>query len=288
MLIHPMCDLVPRLTDEEFAALGEDIRKYGVREPVKVWNGYIVDGRHRWEICQRLGIDCPIQIIELPEGETVAEYVLSMNNRRSLTSSQRAALAAEFMPILEDEAKKRQASGVEDDQSRGRAIDHAAKQAKTNPTYVAAAKKIKDADPELHKKVLDGSMSIAEAKEQAKAKSLPPPPVEDHEIDGLNQAVTEPKVVAALRERAWFGEVVNQVHALKREILEFAKSEAGQELREQQIKTHFENIAAAIRFAEPFTACPLGADNCKRGCKACKGRRWLSKQQYEMLPKDVQ
>ena len=56
---HPIAELFPRMSAAERAALREDIRQHGVRVPIVLYQGAILDGRHRYEACQALGIDCP-------------------------------------------------------------------------------------------------------------------------------------------------------------------------------------------------------------------------------------
>lgn len=64
--VHPAASLLPRMPAAEFDALVEDIRVNGQRMPVLLAGGLIVDGRHRWEACERIGIEC--LTAPLPEG----------------------------------------------------------------------------------------------------------------------------------------------------------------------------------------------------------------------------
>jgi hypothetical protein len=47
------------MTAEDFAALVEDIRRHGVRTPILIHAGQILDGRHRYRACREVGIPCP-------------------------------------------------------------------------------------------------------------------------------------------------------------------------------------------------------------------------------------
>lgn len=59
MELHSIAKLFPEMTKEEYRALVEDIRENGVRLPVIIHEGKILDGRHRWQACEELGIQCP-------------------------------------------------------------------------------------------------------------------------------------------------------------------------------------------------------------------------------------
>jgi len=56
--LHPVAALFPELPPEDFAALKEDIRRNGLKLPVLVHGGEILDGRHRYRACKELGIPC--------------------------------------------------------------------------------------------------------------------------------------------------------------------------------------------------------------------------------------
>jgi ParB-like chromosome segregation protein Spo0J len=45
--IHPVAEIFPPLTGEDFNLLVEDIRKNGLREPILVLGDEIIDGRNR-------------------------------------------------------------------------------------------------------------------------------------------------------------------------------------------------------------------------------------------------
>jgi hypothetical protein len=57
---HPVATLFPNMPDADFAALVEDIRQHGVKVPILVRRGQIIDGRHRYRACQMLGRPCPV------------------------------------------------------------------------------------------------------------------------------------------------------------------------------------------------------------------------------------
>ena len=44
---HPSANMIWEMTDDEFACLKEDIRVNGLRDPIKLLDGLIIDGRNR-------------------------------------------------------------------------------------------------------------------------------------------------------------------------------------------------------------------------------------------------
>lgn len=87
--------LLPPLSEDEYAALRDDIKSAGVRVPIDVdENGAILDGHHRKAIAEELGVECPERVVrDLPEFAKV-DYALSVNlARRHLTNEQKSKLA---------------------------------------------------------------------------------------------------------------------------------------------------------------------------------------------------
>lgn len=99
--------LLPPLSDEEYAALRDDIRGAGVRVPIDVdEDGNILDGHHRKAIADELGKECPERIVRgLPEFAKV-DYALTVNlTRRHLSREQRRELVTKSLkrdPRLSD------------------------------------------------------------------------------------------------------------------------------------------------------------------------------------------
>jgi len=82
-------DLLPSLTVDEYLALRSSIDEHGLRVPVDVWQGVIIDGHNRYEICKELDIEIKTKEIDF-ESETEAEIWIIQNNlaRRNFNKGQ--------------------------------------------------------------------------------------------------------------------------------------------------------------------------------------------------------
>jgi len=133
MKYHPAADIFPLLPDAELAELAADIAANGLREPIVVSPDGILDGRNRYRACVMAGV---VPRFESYQGSDPLAYVVSMNlHRRHLTPTQRAMVAVDMLPLLEQQAKERMLAGKAPDpgekvpQGNGRApkaTEHAA------------------------------------------------------------------------------------------------------------------------------------------------------------------
>ncbi len=219
MKFHPVTNIFPMMSEDEFNDLMENIKKHGLMEPIWAWKGEIIDGRNRYLACTKTGVKPEFR--EWDGEGSLVEFVVSLNlHRRHLTSSQKAMISENILPFLEEEAKerKRQAGRLYGEKhlrkeeevteifpeplnnslkNTGEARQQAAKLVGINPHYVSDAKKIKQKAPEIAEKVLEGKLSIPEAKavikqpEEIQQKVLEK--IEKGEVKKAKEAIKEVK-----------------------------------------------------------------------------------------------
>lgn len=69
-------DLLPPLSGDEKRQLEENLLKIGyVGAPIYIWNGYIVDGHNRYEICQKHHINYPTEELNLGDSATKTDIM---------------------------------------------------------------------------------------------------------------------------------------------------------------------------------------------------------------------
>jgi hypothetical protein len=57
MEAHKAAHVFPALGHSEYQALKADIKSHGLRVPIVLWRGQVIDGSHRLKACQELGIE---------------------------------------------------------------------------------------------------------------------------------------------------------------------------------------------------------------------------------------
>lgn len=166
--LHPLCTLFPRVQGAEFDALVADIKANGLRQPITLHNGMILDGGNRYAACVAAGMEPEFAEFE---GENIVAFVLSANlHRRHLSPGQQAAIVAS----AQDWAKAQthggnrrgdQAATLPLDTVRQRAAESGAGE-RTQRMADAVAR----AAPDLARKVAHGVVSLPKAHEQVTGK----------------------------------------------------------------------------------------------------------------------
>jgi ParB-like chromosome segregation protein Spo0J len=94
---HPLAGEFPPIASMEFAALVADIKAKGLREPITLYEGKILDGIHRYRACLQTGVDPQFKTFEGTEQDARA-FVNSKNfHRRHLSPKERRDRLAEFV-----------------------------------------------------------------------------------------------------------------------------------------------------------------------------------------------
>jgi ParB-like chromosome segregation protein Spo0J len=195
MEFHSAAAMFPFLEGRDFEEFKADIARHGLKEPIVLLGGKILDGRNRYRAILEIE-DEAIQpeFLEYTGDQAPEDFVRSKNlYRRHLTASQRAMNAARARPAFEEEAKqamseggtkgkrgKSKNKGASKDaplsprkaSDRGRASMAAGKAAKVSPASVDRARTVLEhgAD-ELIEMVDQGSVSVAAAAKLAAKRS---------------------------------------------------------------------------------------------------------------------
>jgi hypothetical protein len=156
---HRFAEMFPLLEGPALAELIEDVRQHGVREPIVLLDGMVLDGRNRYFAAREAGQHIPTREYD---GDDPLAYVISCNlRRRHLSESQRAMVAAKVA-----------------DMPQGARTDLAQISAKSQPraaellnvsrsSLQSAAKVIEHGTPALVAEVDAGTVSVSAAAEVA-------------------------------------------------------------------------------------------------------------------------
>jgi hypothetical protein len=187
---HKLNKTVPPLSAEDLCRLRDDLKINGLKVPIVLYEGKVLDGWHRHNICMEFNI--PMRF-ENYSGDCPQLHCFSLNvARRHLQPPQLAALAVELLPSFEKDAKIRQLAtlkqfasktsvrdvknGTTDETaitdkkppmvSSGKSRSLLSQQLGVSTGYIQRAKKIKETAPHLFEDLKRGTKTFQDVKRE--------------------------------------------------------------------------------------------------------------------------
>lgn len=154
---HPLSQIFPLMEDADLDSLGDDIETNGLRDPIWLLDGKILDGRNRYRACVKKDID---HRTEHYKGKDPLGFVLSKNlHRRHLTTSQRAMVAANIATwkLGDNQFKGGGSANLQTLSDAAAAVNVSTRSA------ADAAKVIANGTPALQAAVVSGAASVSAA-----------------------------------------------------------------------------------------------------------------------------
>ena len=162
-------ELIPPLSPEEFEQLEKNILEEGIRDPLVVWNGVLIDGHNRYEIAKKHGLD--YETVErdfCSEDEARAWIIQNQLGRRNLSKYDRSVMALKLKPSIAERAKEQQTrKSVSQKSAEQKPIDtreHLASIAGVSHDTIRKVEKIEEkATPRTKQLLREGKLSINQA-----------------------------------------------------------------------------------------------------------------------------
>lgn len=169
--------LIPPLSIEEKSQLEANLKAEGCREPIIVWDGVIIDGHNRYEICTRLNLDFKISERTFESRDAAKVWMIdNQKGRRNLTDGWKWELQQAKKDILAAKGKENISANKggtttlsKVDKVAHNTREELAKELGWSTGKVAMADKVwKDAKPEVKEKVRQGEVSINQAYQEVR------------------------------------------------------------------------------------------------------------------------
>ena len=171
-------NLIPPLAPEELAQLEENIVKDGCRDPLVAWEGVIVDGHNRYEICTRKKIPFTVVEIQFGDADEAKDWIdKNQLGRRNLTADSFRLLLGRRYNRQKKAVGKPEGSKLGQSEPISTAEKLASEHGVSSATVKRAGKFAEEVErkPELQKAIHDRTPVKKVVKEQRKvdaAKSL--------------------------------------------------------------------------------------------------------------------
>jgi hypothetical protein len=141
------------MMDDEFHALKADIQAHGLLDAIVTYEDSILDGRHRYTICEALEVKPTyIQFESLGYKGSALDFVISKHQRRNLTADQKAILADKVANLKDGERQVLTNEKV--------TLSEAIKLTGASKGQVGKLRKIKKDNPRVIERIESGETSI--------------------------------------------------------------------------------------------------------------------------------
>jgi protein gp37 len=259
MNLHPYCEMFPEMPEDEFALLKEDISGSGQLEPIVVFGGKILDGRHRFRACMELEIEPWFKEYDGPDSPL--DYVWSANIRRRHLSPSQLAMVVERRTNLikgSNQFSARTIEGVAEDGeiSPSKSVTDLAKEAGIDMSTIKHAKQVRrNGSPELIKAVESGKVAVSAAAKVVKAV-----PDKGQQDEVLQASAGNPRKIVEIAKAA-------KIHTpLGNDAILASEWQDGTPISVETDKAfnlqEGDSIGWAAYSWNPVTGCTLGCDYC--------------------------
>ncbi len=259
---HPLAELFPPMSDAEYQALLNDIKVNGLREPITIYEGKILDGRHRYRACMEANVPPKFREVKLSPDDAAALSVARNLQRRHLSKSQQAMYLVKAGLVKAEPAASNKRVYRRGD-SAIRSVS-----ARYGVSHVSVYKAIfvAEHDDDLAERVLHGDISVAKAERLIRSDgSDGEGEIRDHadrrvprRLQGLFQLS---EAIATACEG--LAHVLERLAALR----QFAGIDA------DRTSQRLQEVMRDLNALRVEFICPRCAG---KGCPSCGGRGWLA------------
>lgn len=316
---HEYAEIFPLNEGERLWELGKRILANGLREPIVLHEGKILDGRRRELACIKEGIKPSYRQFgdRKSDGNDPLEFVIDVNlHRRHLGDGDRKLAAARYATA---KGGGDRSSTMVSPPSQNATVEKNG----VSPTRAQAAAKFEvskdDVDraktvlangtPKLQAAVADDTVTVSDAAKVAKH----PAKVQDKAVDDVKTGKAKTATQAAKqREPGDEPEVIDHfkksvpedLHAIfdtvpefrsamaviakcRKAVEEIAKGKGKRWLEGQETDRLLAQAHANLRFAMPYTECVKCRRKVQKDCKHCRGGGWLNETTFKAAASDA-
>jgi hypothetical protein len=267
---HNLANIFPMLDKDEAKSLADDISEHGLREPIVLLEGRILDGRNRYAACIEAGVEPRFTKYT---GDNPFAYVVSVNlKRRHLDESQRAVVAKKLATLSHGQRQTGKFAGVTTQAEAASMLNVSERSVRT------AGAVLEKATPEIVTAVEKGEVSVSAAaqfakqpkEEQAKQVAESGSPADAVKSFHNRRQIEEAESVGDDRSRDVFLNDSRAVTHLKSEIKRLANycrttsaAAAAEGILPSEILEMLDNVAVVTRWLDRFSVALFRAGETK-------------------------
>jgi hypothetical protein len=179
MKYHPISEIWPLVDGEDFEKLKADIKANGLRLPVLIYKGQVLDGRNRSRACEAVGVSVQYTDAGDITEEQALDLAISLNDRRRHMSIPELAFAADKVATLfhgGNRGNQHTGKGSREPLPGNMSLEQAAAKLGVSRNSVKRARKIRAEGTEADvKEVLTGRKGLLAKAAEVHARKRKPP-----------------------------------------------------------------------------------------------------------------
>lgn len=234
----------------EFDALVADLKANGLRNPLVLLDGMVLDGGNRYRACVAADVAIETRAFDPSRDGNPVSFVLSANlHRRHMTAGQQAAIVASAQDWAKAHVPHREKGATLHPSSEADTVaSRAARSGASHRTQQMADKVAREA-PELARKVAHGEVSLPKAVQQVQGKTKPAREPEPDDDGPSAEEVAEARK-AAEDDAATMAMLLAADDKLAASVAEVRKLKAQVRILESRIQGLTNEAAQAVRLAK--------------------------------------
>jgi N6-adenosine-specific RNA methylase IME4 len=169
-------NLIPPLLQEEYSGLEASILAEGCRDSLVTWNGILIDGHNRYEICTKHGIQYNTVTRDFASRDAVADWIDSNQlGRRNLTPDQMSLLRGRRYNRMKKAAHRPEKGDQNDPVNPQKTADILSKQHGVSPATIkrdGAAAELLEKHPEQAAAIIRGDVKKSDVIRELKREEV--------------------------------------------------------------------------------------------------------------------
>lgn len=295
---HPLSAEYPDINGPAWERFVTGLQKNGILptangrpRKIMLYDGKVIDSYQLLRGCIQAEIVPEFEVLELPKGVKIEEWVEAANDNRRHESQEKIEKRA-------DARRERVAFALRDGKSERQIADA---EGVSQTTIQQDKKKLTEQGCSVEppdNKVLSSDGRLRPAKTStdtpvsvAKPKTLKQA-IDDETDDTLtddNGLEVPPGLAPVFRGAIEFRGILNQLKEIKARARKLADSPAGRGFHLQQFEIDLDNARRTVRFDMPHAICPTckGQSKTRRANCPCKDSGWFNESNYKLLPLEL-
>lgn len=282
---HQLSSLLPMMGLQEIRELAADIQANGLRAPITLLDGQVLDGRNRLAACRLAGVEPKFR--DFNGAGDPLDFIVSVNvKRRHLTTGQRAMVAAKLARMPRgDISRFSQQSSQTAKMPNGKTNAQAAKELEVSERSVRQAKEVLRTAPVKEVEAVErGEKKVSTVARETREKAA----AKEKHLDKTGFPIPE-GIFDDWRRAEEFSAILRDISRIKGTV-EKALEEGDIVFAEVSNTTvaAIKNLYGDLKRVLPHSVCTSCQGLQRDKCTLCKGRGFISDFTYTTcVPKDT-